>query len=373
MSGVVSSAVPAGAQGARAASYGSTLTYGTGLVSIPVAWVSPGSGDLFASVSARAIGVGSLQPKNTGSLWDLTETLEAHLAGRFSIGGSLFGTEHQELGAFGQLLLIEQPTSGARWRPSVAIGVRNLGSSKYQDRFVTGDRRVADILPDSLRRSGRGVFNGSPTIYGVATREFQFAQSSASLTVGYGNGLFKETGGLDTLYNTSGTLAKGVFLGARLAVPSGDNGLFSFMLENDGFDWNGGALFTLGNLSVGLYLTELEEAKGIPVNKPLAGFSKSALSFSYNASLPGIISGSTQRAVAAEAQLALRRLEQEIAQRRIIMRRLVADLGMAANAADAATASQRASLLQQLEAERAALKAASDRLEKLQKLPPEKQ
>lgn len=354
------------------APYGSTLTFGTGLVSIPVAWVSPGSGDLFVSASARAIGAGSYQPKASGSLWDLTESLEAHIGGRFAIGAALYGAEHQQVGAFGQVLLLEQPESGPRWLPSLAFGVRNVGSSKYQDRFVTGDRRLVDVLPDSGRATNRGVFNASPTVYGVATREFQFAQNSASITVGYGNGLFKETGGLDTVNSKSGTIAPGLFLGARLAVPQGDNGLFSFMVENNGFDWNAGANFTLGHLSVGLYLTELEEGKGgVPDNHALANYTKTALSFSYNASLPGIIDGSTQRADAAEAQLELRRLEQEIAQRRARTRYLVAELTRVAVATDAGAKSEQETLLKQLDAERAALKSASKRLDDLQKKPPE--
>lgn len=365
--------------GTGPAAYGSTLTFGTGLVSIPVAWVSPGSGDLFAAFSARAIGEGAIEPGVTRSPWDLTGSLEAHLGGKVAVGAALYGTRRQQMGAFARVMVVQQPaanTTGPRWRPSIAIGVRNLGSSKYQDRFVTGDRRAVDLVggvrTDSAGRTGRGVFNGSPTLYAVATRDFAFTRSSASFSVGYGNGLFKETGGLDSVYNRAGTIAKGLFLGGRLVVPSGDDGIFSFMLENNGFDWNGGVSLTLGHLAAGVYMTEMEETNGIPDDKPLANFRKTAVSFSYNASLPGIIAGSTRRAEAAEAQVALRRLEQEIAQRRLITSRLVAELNKAAKAADAATASERNALLRQIEAERAALKSAAERLDQLQKKPPEK-
>src|SRR5581483_12254188 len=85
------------------APYAPTLTFGTGLVSIPVAWASPGTGDLFAAVSARAVGVGSYQPRARGSLWDLTQSLELHLGGRVSLGGSLYSTKTQQVGGFGQV------------------------------------------------------------------------------------------------------------------------------------------------------------------------------------------------------------------------------------------------------------------------------
>ncbi|MEA3245280.1 MAG: hypothetical protein U9Q74_03895 [Gemmatimonadota bacterium] len=372
LAGAPRPAAPQGALDARpVAPYGSTLTFGTGLVSIPVAWVSPETGDLFASVSARAMGVGSYQPKASGSLWDLTQSLELHLGGRLSLGGSLYSTKTQQVGAFGQLVLVEQPESGARWFPSIAVGTRNVGSSKYQDRFVTGERRVVDVLGDTGLRGQRGVFNGSPTLYAVATREFQYASGGASISVGYGNGLFKETGGLDTVNNRHGTIAPGLFLGVRYTAPAGDDGQMAFVLENNGFDWNAGVRVTFGHVSGGIYLTELEETKGVPANKPLANFTKTAIAFSYNASLPGIVRGSTQRAEAAEARLELKRLEQEIEQRRVITRRLVAALQQSARAADEASLKQQQLLLRQLDSEREALKDAQKRLEELGKKPPE--
>jgi hypothetical protein len=352
------------------APYGSTLTFGTGLVSIPVAWVSPGTGDLFASVSARAVGVGSYQPRSSGSLWDLTQSLELHLAGRLSLGGALYSTKTQQVGGFGQIVLVEQPERDIRWVPSIAIGARNVGSSKYQDRFVTGERRIVDVLGDTGLRGDRGVFNGSPTLYAVATREFEYASGSASLTVGYGNGLFKETGGLDTVNSRRGTLASGLFYGVRYTAPAGEGGQMAVVLENNGFDWNAGVRFTFGHVSGGIYLTELEEAQGVPDNKPLANFTKTAIAISYNASLPGIVRGSTQRAEAAEARLELKRLEQEIEQRRVITRRLVAALQQQARAADEASLRQQQLLLRQLDSEREALKEAQKRLEELGKRPP---
>ena len=347
--------------------YGSTLTFGTGLVNIPVAWVSPGSGDLFVAISARSIGAGSFAPKANGSLWDLTESLEAHVGGRVSLGASLYGSKNQQVGAFAKLLVLRQPGEGSAWRPSVAVGVRNLGASAFQDRFATGDRRVTDALPNGGAGSGKGRIGGSPTLYGVATREFTFDRNFASLSVGWGNGLFKNAGGLDTVYNKRGTLASGLFIGGRAVLPTGRASALSLMLENDGWDYNFGALLTFGHLSVGLFLTELEEAKGVPDNKPLANFTKTGLMFSYNASIPDIIRGGRERAEATEAQVESRRLQQEIAQRRTRAAEMQRSLAKATQGADKSAAAQAAALSRELDAERDAMRKAADRLDQLQK------
>ena len=355
------------------AAYSSTLTFGTGLVTIPVAWVSPQSGDLFMAASMRTIRQGGIRPKAGDSRWDFTETIEAHLGGRLSLGLSLYDPGSVQMGGFAQVLVARQPTFGSRWRPAIAVGVRNVGSSKYQDRFVTGSERAVDVLGDAGITGDRGTFNASPTAYVVATREFRVSRSSFSASLGYGNGLFKEDGGLGETYSVRGTLVPGLFMGGRLAIPVGQNGQLSLMLEDDGFDLNAGANLTFGSLSLGVFVTELEEQKGTPSGDQLANFTKLGVSMAYNASLPGIIRGSAQRARAAEADRALRRLEQEIAQRQIISRQLVADLAKATQAADAAAVAQRQRLVKQLEAEQAALKAAAARLDALTRKPPEQQ
>jgi hypothetical protein len=360
--------------------YGSTLTFGTGLVSIPVAWLSKANGDLFATISSRRIGFGATPDTPPGAdvvAWDLTQSFDLHLANRLSVGASLYGTKNQQIGFSGSVLALKQPENGGPvWLPSVAFGFRNLGSSKYQDRFVTGERRATDALGGATEQ--RGVYNGAPTLYGVATREFWLGKSSASVSLGYGNGLFKEDGGLDSTYSTSGTLASGVFAGARIAFPVNDRSTVSLMLENNGFDWNIGANVALGFISAGLYLSEVEESGDPPRSTGsqaergrLANFPKFGMSLSYNTALSGILAGSRQRAEAADAQLELRRLTQEIAQRRATTRQLAAALERAKAAADQAAADQQAAIIRQLQAEQAALKAAAERLEALQKKPPE--
>lgn len=364
----------AGAQSADsrpAPPYGATLTFGTGLVTIPVAWVSPATGDLVAAVSTRTVGQGSYQPRPTGSRWDLTQSLELHLGGRLALGASLYGIKNEQMGASAHLLLIKQPERGPRWLPSIAVGARNIGASKYQDRFVTGERRAVDILPGGAD-AGYGEINGNPSFYGVATREMFFGSAATSVTVGYGTGLFRENGDLGALYNTQGTVVDGLFFGGRATFRTSDRSHLAVVVENNGFDVNAGLKYTIGNIGVGAFLTEIEEEKGVPADGALANYMKAGLLFSYNASFPGIVRGTRQRAEAADARLELRRLEQEIAQRRVITSRLVAELTRLAREADASTRRDQEALIRQLNAEREALKEAQKRLENLQRRPPEK-
>jgi len=358
----------AGAVSAQAP-YSSTLTAGTGLVTIPVAWVSPATGDFFLTSSARSVRDAGFVPKASGSRWDFNESVELHLGGRASVGMALYDPATSQVGAFGQVVLVRQSDGGPQWLPSLALGVRNLGSSKYQDRYVTGNNRVAAAVGGVSGE--RGVFNGSPTVFGVATRDFTVARASAAVSVGFGNGLFREDGQLGDAYNTQGTLVSGLFFGGRMVFPFGDGNRFALMGENDGFDFNVGANVSVGNVTVGVYATEVEEQKSARPAGQLANFTKVGVLLGYNASLPGMVRGSRQRAEAAEAKLALRRLEQEVTQRRIITERLVADLARATQAADAAATAERQRLIRQLEAEQAALKAAADRLEALTRKPPE--
>ncbi len=349
--------------------YTSTLIHGAGLVTIPVAWISPGTGDFFLAVSGRAVRDAGIIPKPSGSRWEMTESVELHLAGRLSVGISLYDPTTMQVGAFGQVLLVQQPESGPKWLPSVAIGVRNLGSSKYQDRFVTGYERAVDAYGGV--RGDTGVFNGSPTIFGVATRELHLEKFDLAGSIGYGTGLFKNDGLLGYRYNGVGTIVSGLFFGGRVVRTFGNGRRLTLMGENDGFDFNVGGIVSLGNFNIGLTASEVEERKITPPAGQLANFTKVGFLVSYNASFQGMLRGSKQRAGAAEANLALRRLEQEITQRRVITDRLVADLAKASQAADAAAVAERQRLVRQLEAEQAALKAAAERLEALTRKPPE--
>src|SRR5690606_15116020 len=112
----------------------------------------------------------------------------------------------------------EQPDRA--W-PSLSIGFRNLGTLDHEDRFLIGH----DVSFDAGGGSGSQVaphaehFQTNPSIYGVATKSFVVGTNgSASLTLGYGSGLFRDDGELGSAYNDKGQIARGLFLGGRYAL-----------------------------------------------------------------------------------------------------------------------------------------------------------
>ena len=67
--------------------------------------------------------------------------LDTHWGGRVSLGASLY-SQNPEWGAFGQALLIRDGDLG--FLPALAIGARNVGSYKHEDRFLIGHDVVLD-------------------------------------------------------------------------------------------------------------------------------------------------------------------------------------------------------------------------------------
>ncbi len=353
---------PLAAQDPTVVPYTPTLTYGTGLVNTPVAWVSPGHGDLWVTTAFRGMGEGLKAPTVKRSAWDLTLNAEAHLWGRVALGGSIYSTQNQQVGAFAQLLLLTPVEEG--WRPSLAVGVRGLGMSARQDRFVTGGQRVGDQFPGG--RSPEEI-NGNPSPYVVATKEIGTGRWRGSASVGYGTGLFQNDGGMGAVYNPQWG-SSGVFGGGRLVwLAKRPQTYVTTVVEHDGWDMNAGIIATIARLSVGVMFTELEEQKGTPSWKPVAGFTKAHLTLGYNGNLGEIVRGSRQRSEAAELELDRQRLRREVAQREARMKELNARIAQASAKADAEAATQRKALEAQLEAEREAMRKAAERLDKTKK------
>ena len=151
--------------GARPASaqqeFPQTLYWGTGLVDIPVAWVSPLSGDFTLNYMAKRFREDPGQTKlNTSDRFNSQLAFSVALFGRVETGVAFF-SRNPEYGFFGRVLLLREEdleTKGGlvRWLPSVAIGARNLG------RF---GRRTASASATCcfLRRKGTPTRGTSPT------------------------------------------------------------------------------------------------------------------------------------------------------------------------------------------------------------------
>src|SRR5271156_673478 len=150
--------------------FGPTLNFGTGLITIPTAWVSPTSSDFFISISGTRI------PSAIGATNDLfayfngNAAIDTHWLRRFDVGFSLYSNNPQH-GFFGSVLVVKDHQFFA-WMPAISAGFRNLGPFDHEDRYLIGH----DITVDSAGFV-KGFtpiyykhFHTAPTFYGVATK-----------------------------------------------------------------------------------------------------------------------------------------------------------------------------------------------------------
>lgn len=347
--------------------YMSTLNYGTGLIDIPVAWVSPRSTDLWVQTSGKDLPSGSNPgAMTTMSRWNTNISFDSHWLGLFSVGASAY-SQNPDWGFFGQALLHRQGASS--FLPSVAIGVRNVGPYSHEDRFLIGedialgsDSTYRRVVPPNYSK-----FHTAGTVYGVATEEVPLngGTSSLGLTVGYGDGIFSQDGGLGTYYNRRGTIAKGLFLGARYAVQATPNTLLSVMAENNGFDYNAGVVLDWRGINLGVYGTELEEGGRNPSGGLIYNYTKMNISLGYRGNAVDIARGILLRTHISALTREQQQLRFEIAERN----RRIAGLQVAlrdAQAGELANIQQRRNQLQQqIDEEREAVRKAQERLDDL--------
>lgn len=361
---------------AQSIPYPATLQFGTGLINIPTAWVSPVNSDVWIQTSGKII-EHYIEPSemNVSTKWNSNISMDTHWLGRFSVGVAAY-SQNPEWGFFGQALLIKP--GQFQNVPSVAIGVRNIGSYDHEDRLLVGhDIRLDPV--DSTYDNTTGVFysgfSTTPTIYGVATQEFGVGSTwSGSVSLGYGNGLFSDDGGLGDDYNLKGQLAEGLFFGGRVVTRPSPNTSVTFMAENDGWDWNAGLVGDWRGLTLGIYGTELEEGGRDPSKCPniealcrVYNYAKLNVSLGYSGNIIDISRGVLLRNRVSELEREQQRLRSEIASRERRIAGLETALRQAQAGELADIARRRQELEQQIQEEREAIRRATERLEQLER------
>jgi hypothetical protein len=345
--------------------YPVTLRYGTGLVDIPVAWVSPNNGDIFLGFSGTDIpACGSPCDLSFSQKWNTNFTLETHWIQRFTIGFSLY-SNNPEWGFYGQFLALTQKEGSLR--PSIAVGFRNLGPYNHEDRLLIGH----DVQIDS----GGGTtgytppdyskFKTSPTLYAVVSKDWKTGQTGTfGATIGYGNGIFSDDGGLGKNYNDKGQIVKGLFLGGRYAFRPSEDWMFNFMVENNGWDWNAGAVADWKGIFLGLYGTELEEGSMSPSKGSMYqvyNYTKFSLQLGFSTNLFLASKGAVLRSQVGELKQQENQLSAEIAQHEQKITELEAQLRKVAE-----TSKRREALDSQIQEEKEAINRAEERLQQLQ-------
>lgn len=366
------SSTAAAQQGDR---YPATMQFGTGLVTIPVAWVSPNSTDAWLNTSGRYTPTFPGSPVRQGfaSLWNTNIAIDLHFLQRFSVGVAAYD-QNIDYGFFGQVLLLrDNQFSGL---PALAVGFRNLGNCKVEDRMLLACDVVA--TPDGYKRVEVGRyqdFNTRPTLYVAATKDFalgsptsRMPQSSLGLTLGFGNGLFSEDGGLGEQYNQKGQIARGLFFGGRYVAHPTLNTSLTVLAENDGWDFNAGIVGDWRGITLGLYGSELEEGgrESFEEGFNLYNYTKFNVSLGYSGNIVDIARGVLLRSRITELTREQQRLRAEIAARERRIRGLEDALRKAQAGELADIARRRQALEAELQAERDAIRRANERLRDLQ-------
>jgi hypothetical protein len=369
----VSTAAPSiGAQ--QVQPYGQTLQFGAGYINTPAAWVSRRTADSWLTISAKDLPSFSDPSKNSlASRLNSNLALDTHWGGRVSLGASLY-SQNPEWGAFGQALLVRDGDLG--FLPGVAVGARNVGRFKHEDRFLIGHDVALDSAGkyDEIVVSRYAKFKTSPTLYAVMTKDVPLSaysergRTSMSFSVGYGNGLFRDDGGLGKQYNNSGTIARGLFLGSRLVMHPWSSGSVTLLAENDGWDWNAGATAEWRGVTVGVYGTELEAGrrKGESEGFNVYNYTKINFAIGYLGNVRDISHGVVLRSRITELTREQQRLRVEIASRERRAHKLERELADARQTQLTELDKRRQQLEVDLQAEREAIKRASDRLKELE-------
>ena len=353
--------------------YSPTLQFGTGLINIPVAWVAPRNGALFVGTSGKELPSAENEAAMTfASRWNTNIAFQTDWLGRFSVGVAAY-SQNIDWGLFGQALLLRDGALG--FLPAVAVGVRNVGPDKHQDRFLIGHDialqgdEYGEIVPTRY-----DDFSTAPTFYAVATKDFVLARRSGfpsvsfGLTGGWGNGIFSEDGGLGEQYNAKGTIADGVFLGTRVVTHPTDETTLSFLAENDGWDWNAGVSADWRGITLGFFGTELEEGSD---RDPANGFRiynyrKWNVSLAYSGNIFDIARGVILRTRITDLTREQIRLRTEIAQRERRIQGLQVALRQAQAGELANLQRRREELERAVQEERDAIRRAEERLRQIQ-------
>ena len=363
-------AAPASAQ--QRDPYPATLHHGTGLVTIPVAWVSSRSADVWLQSSAKTIPWAPDKEKhNLSSYVNTNLSIETHWAGRFSLGASYY-SQNPEWGLFGQAVVLRD--EDAAFLPAFAIGVRNVGNCKSQDRFFAGCDVVlqADGTYENVTPEFYENFNTRPTFYGVATKEFSTGAmigalpGSASLSLGYGNGTFQDDGGRGELYNKSGTIVEGLFLGGRLVTHPSVNTSLMFVAENDGWDWNAGVVYDWRGITLGAYASEIEMFSTERENSTVYNYTKFNVSLGYSGNIIDISRGVLLRSRITALTREEQRLRYEIANRERRIGVLEVALRRAQAGELASIEARRKQIESEVSAEREAIRQANERLRQIE-------
>jgi hypothetical protein len=218
-------------------------------------------------------------------------------------------------------------------------------------------------------------FDTGPTFYGVATKSFSLNEVRGgwpdiglSLSVGFGNGLFEDDGGIvDYSEHETG----GLFYGGSVSFSPAANTELTLMAENNAWDYNIGASLNYRGIIAGLYLTEVATGSSEASDEQFGSsfvynYQKVAFTLGWQSNIFALLRGDfLQNRVAAldrERQQLLAAMEQR--QQRIAALELEINRYEAQNLLE--LEQRRAQAEAELQAEREALRRLEERLRRIE-------
>jgi len=369
------------ARAAAQQTYPQTIYWGAGLIDIPVAWVAPVSGDFAVAFSGQtfnsAPATATLQ--SVPSL-DYHGSFALAFWGRLEAGFAIYSGNPEWGFFFNGLLLDEEkfrPKTGAsHWIPSLAIGLRNVGPYTHVDRYSFGYELFPDSGtsgtvrhgPDSLHQN----FKTAMTVYGVVTKSFAlnelkqgWGKTNFSISLGYGDGMFSDDGGLGRQYSNQST--GGIFGGIKMDLYPSKSSVLSFMVEQNAWQWNVGANYDIHGLRFGLYWMNLAPGSAdTGTAASLYNYSKFAFTFAWQSNVLGLVHGDWLAQEQQQLQKEVATLQTEITarQQRIASLELEIQRYEAQNLLE--IEQRRAAAEQALRQEKEALQQLEDRLQRLE-------
>ena len=327
--------------------FGPTIFWDAGLINTPAAFVAPLGGDLSFSFARMTLDSAKALPGiGKSAAYDFSAS--ASLFGHAEVGISVFSGDLNG-GLFAKGLVWDQTdgtyrTGMLHWLPSVALGIRNVGTERGLDRFG---------------RTGQAGFNTSPTLYAVATRTVVLAapeegtrpRAQLSVSAGIGNGLFVEDGGLGKAYARSST--HGLFGGAQVQFATGRYSSLSLLAEHDAWDVNAGAQAEWRGLRASLYATELGAGSGTAGS---VAYRKIVVALGWQTNASALLRGNRMDERIAEIGRQTGQLRADIAASEQRVRALDAQITALKSAEAAGLATERMNLERRLREEQDALK-----------------
>lgn len=377
---LVASAATAGAQ----QSYPQTLYWGSGLIDIPVAWVSPVSGDFALGFSGKSIKGSKVSTGlGIGTGVNTNFAIAASLFGRVEAGLSIY-SDDPEWGLFGRALLVDEEQFRGRsglagWIPSVAVGIRNVGPYSKIDRFGLGYHLTpgtnADPNTGKVADSLHQRFSTANTVYGVVTKSFQLADLhqgwphvGMSFSVGYGDGLFSNDGGLGKAYAQHAT--GGLFGGMKVDFYPSTQSVLSLLAENNAWDYNLGLVYDWRGVQAGLYWTEVGAGSRVDTSRTPYNYSKIAFSVGWSSNFLGLLGGNILKNRVAELERERQELQSEVDARRQRIASLELEIQRYQAQKTLDIEERRSSAAQALREEREALRRLEERLRRLEQSAP---